>query len=100
MTRLLFLIVVVALLKQIQSQALTTQQQTDIVNSHNKYRKMVNPPAKSMPDLVWDPALARIAETYIVKCQSSGGSLIDHNAGRSTNYSTYVGENMFLSLFI
>jgi uncharacterized protein YkwD len=95
MTRfLLFFVVFVVLLNQIQSQALTTQQQTDIVNAHNKYRKMVNPPAKTMPDLVWDPALATIAETYLAKCQSSGGSLVDHNAGRSTGYPTYVGENM------
>ena len=75
-------------------QSLTTQQQTDIVNAHNKYRKLVSPPAKTMPDLVWDSALAKVAEDWIKQCKSSDGKLIDHNAGRSNTYPGYVGENM------
>lgn len=44
---------------------------------HNEARANVNPPASSpIPPLVWDPALAAIAQAYADKCvfEHSGGS--------------------------
>eukprot|EP01080_Neovahlkampfia_damariscottae_P000261 gene261-6676_t len=78
-------------------QALTAAQQKSIVDAHNKYRKLVNPPAKSMPDLTWDADLAKVSEDYIKKCVSSDGKIIDHNSGRSNTYPGYVGENIYAS---
>jgi uncharacterized protein YkwD len=72
----------------------TQTQKNTITNRHNALRKLVNPPAQTMPDLVWDDALATIAENWIKQCKSSDGQLLDHNSGRSSTYPSYVGENM------
>ena len=59
---------------------------------HNEVRATVDVPA-----LTWDPALAAIATAWVTQCidQQQPIGLVDHNAGRSTGYPSYVGENIF-----
>jgi pathogenesis-related protein 1 len=53
-----------------------------------------------LPTVSWDPILADSAYNYLVKCQSSDGTMVSHNANRSSDYvalggSGYVGENIY-----
>jgi pathogenesis-related protein 1 len=63
-----------------------------ILDAHNAVRA-----AKGIAPLTWDPALAAIAQNWVEQCVDMDGvqGLVDHNAGRSTGYPTYVGENIF-----
>ncbi len=65
-----------------------------ITLAHNEARALVG-----VPPLTWDPALAAIATAWVTKCTDveSPSGLVDHNAGRSTGYPTYVGENIYAS---
>jgi pathogenesis-related protein 1 len=64
-----------------------------ITLAHNQVRATVGVPA-----LTWDPALAKIATDWVVQCMDTDGNgLVDHNAGRSATYPTYVGENIYAS---
>jgi uncharacterized protein YkwD len=65
-----------------------------ITDLHNKARAAVN---AGLPPLTWDPALAKIAADWASKCQSTSGSILAHNKGRSDSYPTYVGENIYAS---
>ncbi len=74
------------------------------VTAHNQARSgPLDPtPMPALPPVSWDPVLADSAYGYLVKCvaTSSPPALVDHNAGRSTDYqalggSGYVGENIF-----
>ena len=65
-----------------------------ITEAHNTARAAEN---AGLPALTWDPALAAIAKAWGSQCKSSGGALIDHNAGRSDGYGSYVGENIYAS---
>jgi pathogenesis-related protein 1 len=53
--------------------------------------------AHGVAPLTWDPALAVIAQGWAEQCVDSDApiGLIDHNAGRSDTYPTYVGENIY-----
>ena len=74
------------------SQSLTTQQRTDILNAHNKYRKLVSPPALvTIPDLVWDTTLATMAENWVNQCQSSQGMILDRDGNLSSHN---IGDNL------
>jgi pathogenesis-related protein 1 len=63
-----------------------------ITAAHNKARAEVG-----VGPLVWDSALAAIAQAWADKCvdNSPPSGLIDHNEGRSDNYPGYVGENIY-----
>jgi uncharacterized protein YkwD len=63
-----------------------------VTAAHNQARA-----AKGVPDLVWDPALAAVAQAWADQCidNASPIGLIDHNAGRSDDYPGYVGENIY-----
>ncbi len=65
-----------------------------ITDAHNTARAAEN---AGLPALTWDPALAAIAKAWGSQCKSDDGALIDHNAGRSNGYPTYVGENIYAS---
>jgi pathogenesis-related protein 1 len=77
----------------------------EFVTAHNNARSgaivALNPtPSPALPAVSWDPILANSAYNYLVKCQSSDGSMVAHNANRSSDYvalggSGYVGENIY-----
>ena len=62
------------------------------VAAHNAERATVG-----VGPLVWDPALATIAQNWVSQCvdQDAPIGLVDHNAGRSSTYPEYVGENIY-----
>jgi pathogenesis-related protein 1 len=62
------------------------------VAAHNAARAEVG-----LPPLTWDPALAAIADAWVRQCRDTEAptGLVDHNAGRSQGYPTYVGENIY-----
>jgi len=75
---------------------------SEFVSAHNNARSgaLNPPPSPALPPVSWDPILADSAYNYLVKCQSAAGSLVDHNANRSSDYvalggSGYVGENIY-----
>jgi hypothetical protein len=59
------------------------------VAAHNAARAEVG-----LPPLTWDPALAAIADAWVRQCRDTEAptGLVDHNAGRSQGYPTYVGQ--------
>jgi uncharacterized protein YkwD len=61
-------------------------------DAHNQVRA-----AHGVAPLVWDPALAAIAQAWAEQCVDVEApiGLIDHNAGRSDGYPEYVGENIY-----
>jgi hypothetical protein len=64
-----------------------------ITLAHNEARSKVG-----VGPMTWDPALATIASKWAAMCQDTDGNgLLDHNAGRSEGYPTYVGENIYAS---
>ncbi len=62
------------------------------VAAHNAERALVG-----VGPLTWDPALAAIADAWVRQCVDNQAptGLVDHNAGRSNGYPTYVGENIY-----
>lgn len=72
---------------------LTQTQKNQILAAHNILRQQVNPPAQTMPNLVWDTTLESTAQNYVSTCTSSNGLIVDHNPNRGTN----VGENIYAS---
>lgn len=62
------------------------------VAAHNAARAEVG-----VGPLTWDPALAAIADAWVRRCVDNEQpiGLVDHNAGRSSGYPTYVGENIY-----
>lgn len=60
--------------------------------AHNQVRAEVG-----VEPLVWDPALAVIAQGWAEQCvdQQAPTGLIDHNPDRSDTYPEYVGENIY-----
>nr|XP_045008857.1 glioma pathogenesis-related protein 1 [Jaculus jaculus] len=70
----------------------------ECVQIHDKFRSEVNPPARNMLYMSWDPTLARIAKAWAKFCQ------FEHNPQRAQGHPnfTQVGENIWtgsLSLF-
>jgi pathogenesis-related protein 1 len=68
-----------------------------ILSLHNQARCAVNPPAESMPALVWDTTLASVAQNW------ADQETFGHNANRTSDYaalggSGYVGENIALGM--
>lgn len=65
-----------------------------ITLAHNEARAKVG-----VPPLEWDPALATIAKNWVQQCvdNEAPSGLVDHNAGRSSTYPVYVGENIYAS---
>eukprot|EP00004_Rigifila_ramosa_P004328 TRINITY_DN1473_c1_g1_i1.p1 TRINITY_DN1473_c1_g1~~TRINITY_DN1473_c1_g1_i1.p1 ORF type:complete len:252 (+),score=50.90 TRINITY_DN1473_c1_g1_i1:3-758(+) len=49
----------------------SSSEQTEIVNAHNVIRRAVNPPAQTMPDLVWSSAIATDAQNWADQCNWS-----------------------------
>jgi hypothetical protein len=65
-----------------------------MLDAHNAVRAAVNPPAQSMPNLVWDDNLATVAQNWTNQCTFA------HNPNRTTDYASlggsgYVGENIY-----
>lgn len=60
--------------------------------AHNQVRA-----AHGVAPLVWDPALAAIAQGWAEQCVDTQApiGLIDHNPNRSDGYGEYVGENIY-----
>lgn len=73
---------------------LSATEKTQILDTHNANRKNVNPPAKNMQVMVWDDALAVIAQKWAENCTGTS-SMIGHNPDRSKNYTETVGENIY-----
>ena len=65
-----------------------------ITAAHNNVRATVG-----VPPLRWNATLAATAQQWASACvdQALPTGMIDHNAGRSTGYPYYVGENTFAS---
>ena len=63
-----------------------------VTEAHNAVRA-----AHGVAPLVWDPALAAIAQGWAEQCVDNQApiGLIDHNPDRSATYPTYVGENIY-----
>lgn len=63
-----------------------------ITEAHNVERRM-----HALPDLVWDPALAAIAQTWAQTCTDGDApiGLLDHNPNRAASYGSSVGENIY-----
>jgi hypothetical protein len=61
-------------------------------DAHNQVRA-----AHGIAPLVWDPALAVIAQGWAEQCVDTQApiGLIDHNPDRSDTYPEYVGENIY-----
>lgn len=61
-------------------------------DAHNQVRA-----AHGVAPLVWDPALAVIAQGWAEQCVDTMDpiGLIDHNPNRSDTYPEYVGENIY-----
>lgn len=95
--KLLFIAVLLTTTFLLTSCQFSQAEKDQIIQAHNVLRSRVNPPALSMPDLTWDTQLESIALSYLQKCISTGGSLVDHNPNRGVNYSTSVGENIYAS---
>jgi pathogenesis-related protein 1 len=80
------------------------QQEIDaFVNAHNAARggALNPPPSPALPAVSWDAVLAQSAYNYLIECVPNG-SLVAHNANRSSDYqalggSGYVGENIYAS---
>lgn len=64
----------------------------DFVCAHNAVRANPQPtPSPALPEVTWDPALAKIAQDYAQICKWG------HNNHRSDTYPEYVGENIYAS---
>jgi len=63
-----------------------------ITQAHNDVRA-----AHGVAPLVWDPALAAIAQAWANQCVDTAApaGLVDANANRSVGYPEYVGENIY-----
>jgi hypothetical protein len=76
------------------SQGLTPLQIQEFLNAHNLARCDVDPPAQSMPALVWDTDLAAVAQAW-----ANTGNFA-HNSSRIDQYNamghseTWIGENL------
>src|SRR5690349_2501801 len=79
----------------VSSQAFSLTEIEVILNAHNILRGRVNPPAEKMPNLVWSDSIANVAQTYLSKCTSSTGNLVDHNPNRSNGFTGGLGENIY-----
>ena len=65
------------------------------LNGHNQARCEVDPPAQTMPAMIWDDQLAAVAEAH------ANAGVFEHNANRQADYvaaggppGVYVGENI------
>eukprot|EP00004_Rigifila_ramosa_P004329 TRINITY_DN1473_c1_g1_i2.p1 TRINITY_DN1473_c1_g1~~TRINITY_DN1473_c1_g1_i2.p1 ORF type:complete len:159 (+),score=19.76 TRINITY_DN1473_c1_g1_i2:3-479(+) len=58
----------------------SSSEQTEIVNAHNVIRRAVNPPAQTMPDLVWSSAIATDAQNWADQCNWSSASSLSQCA--------------------
>ncbi|XP_058597967.1 glioma pathogenesis-related protein 1 isoform X1 [Neofelis nebulosa] len=73
----------------------------DCVRFHNKFRSEVNPTASDMLYMTWDPALARVAQTWARNCQFVHNVQLHSSYKLHPNFSS-LGENIWagsLSLF-
>src|SRR5688572_20507952 len=86
------LVLVIAAPQSSRAQVTATNLAT-ILAEHNAARCDVSPPAVTMPELVWDPVLAQVAQNY------ANQGVFEHNGNRTSEYaalggSGYVGENI------
>nr|XP_056712787.1 uncharacterized protein LOC130483900 [Euleptes europaea] len=69
-----------------------SDQQREIVNKHNACRRMVQPPARNMLEMNWDPAIAANAQQWANQCQLGHSSSDSRIVGGKN-----CGENLFMS---
>ena len=70
---------------------LTQSDEMLLLDEHNKYRRMVQPTATNMLEMIWDPELAQFAEEYSRNCDFL------HSSGGSTSKFSSLGENIYLT---
>lgn len=76
---------------------LTASEISGLLADHNQVRSTVTPTAANMTRLVWDPALATVAQNWANQCTWA------HNPGAGTAYAGLssntggVGENIFVT---
>ena len=70
---------------------LTESDKKLFLDEHNKYRRMVQPTATNMLEMIWDAELAKFAEEHSRKCQFS------HSSGGSTSKFSRLGENLYMT---
>ncbi|NXK98721.1 GLIP1 protein, partial [Formicarius rufipectus] len=66
----------------------------ECVQTHNKFRSEVNPPASNMLYMSWDPDLAKTAKGWVKKCQFRHNIYL-REKGRVHPKFTSVGENLW-----
>ncbi|NXG15349.1 GLIP1 protein, partial [Grallaria varia] len=66
----------------------------ECVQTHNRFRSEVNPPASNMLYMTWDPDLAKTAKGWARKCQSRHNTHL-REPGRAHPKFTPVGENLW-----
>lgn len=93
----LVILVAAAVAVESNSTVLSAEDKAAIVETHNLIRASVDPPAKHMPELVWDDELATSAQNWVNSCVSASKEMIDINPSRSTASYAYVGENIYAS---
>jgi len=77
--------------------ALTQAEIDPILADHNAVRSAVSPTAANMTRLVWDPALATVAQGWVNQC------IWGHNPSAGSEYAQWspnsggVGENVFVT---
>ncbi|XP_013417242.1 peptidase inhibitor 16-like [Lingula anatina] len=79
------------------SNLLNATEKTDILNYHNLARKMVQPPAENMLQMMWDPDLADCdGQEYINQCLFAHGhsSLIDTCSADINTQA--IGQNLYV----
>lgn len=76
---------------------LTTAERDQLLADHNQVRSTVNPTAANMTRLVWDPALATVAQNWANQCRWA------HNPNAAADYAALssngggAGENIFVT---
>ncbi|XP_061181922.1 cysteine-rich secretory protein LCCL domain-containing 1-like [Saccostrea echinata] len=74
----------------LEKKALSSEAQA-FLNAHNEKRRIVNPTATSMKEMVWSTDLENLARNYAKNCNFA------HNQQRSNGMPYYVGENLYVN---
>ncbi|XP_064611238.1 uncharacterized protein LOC135475319 [Liolophura sinensis] len=76
-------------LPNIEESGLKDGDSTTVVNDHNKFRGIVEPPATDMPKMIWNEQLAAVAQKWANQCQ------LEHDDDRSlVGFTEPVGQNV------
>uniref|UniRef100_A0A8C5LG28 SCP domain-containing protein n=1 Tax=Jaculus jaculus TaxID=51337 RepID=A0A8C5LG28_JACJA len=67
----------------------------ETVDTHNKWRGKVDPPAANMKEMSWDKGLAKLAKSWSSKCKFAHNPCSGQRYGCYQDFD-YVGENIWL----